>query len=198
VDLSIIHRIRQEAVQNSKLMDHMFYLTDVNGHRLTGSPGYKKAAEWVVQRANEYGLANARLEKWGPFGRSWDFSKFSVHMIEPAYSTLIGFPLAWSAATNGVVRGEPMFAVLRTAEDLEKWKGKLKGKIVMIDTPRETTLLLTPLARRHGDTDLTGLEQAPEPGAGFGFQRSRDLEPPRAPHAPGGPMPADWPRNIEG
>jgi carboxypeptidase Q len=197
VDLSIIHRLRQEALQNSKLMDHMFYLTDVNGHRLTGSPGYRKAAEWVVKRANEYGLANARLEKWGPFGRSWDFSRFSAHMIEPAYSSLIGFPLAWSGATNGVVRGEPAFAVLRTTADLEKWKGKLKGKIVMIDTPRETSLLLNPLARRHGDSDLTGLEQAPEPGAGFGFQRPRDLEPPRAPLAPGGPSPADEPRNRE-
>jgi len=197
VDLSMIHRIRQEALQNSKVMDHMFYLTDVNGHRLTGSPGYKKAAEWVVSRSNEYKLSNARLEKWGPFGRSWDFSRFSAHMIEPAYSPLIGFPLAWSGSTNGVVRGEPVVAVLRTAEDLEKWKGKLKGKIVMIDAARETPQLLNPLAKRHSDGDLTGLEQAPEPGAGFGFQRTRDLEPPRAPFAPGGPA-AEGPRNIEG
>src|SRR5262250_336152 len=68
VDLSMVHRIRTEALQNSKVMDHMFYLTDVNGPRLTGSPGYRAAADWVVKRMTEYG-AVAKEEKWGPFGR---------------------------------------------------------------------------------------------------------------------------------
>jgi hypothetical protein len=77
-----------------------------------------------------------------------------------------------------------MVAVLRTAEDLEKWKGKLKGKIVMIDAVRDTPQSLNPLARRYGDVDLTGLEQAPEPGTGFGFQRS------------GGPPASDGPPNF--
>jgi hypothetical protein len=164
VDLSIVHRIRTEALQNSKVMDHMFYLTDVNGHRLTGSPGYRKAADWVLQQAKEFGLANGHLEKWGPFGRSWDYTRFSAHLIEPAYAPLIGFPLAWSAGTNGAVQGEPIFAPIRTAEDFAKYKGKLKGKIVLLDAPRETPLLLNPLARRHSETDLAGLEMAPEPG----------------------------------
>src|SRR5215813_8488552 len=96
IDLSVIHRIRTEAFTNSKVMDHMFYLTDVNGPRLTGSPGYKRAADWVVKQATEYGLQNPHLEKWGPFGRGWDYTKFSAHLIEPAYAPLIGFPLAWS------------------------------------------------------------------------------------------------------
>lgn len=167
-DLSIVHRIRHEALQNSKLMEHMFYLTDVNGHRLTGSPGYKKAADWVVKRAQEYGLSNAKLEKWGPFGRGWDYTKFSAHMIEPAYSPLIGFPLAWSPGTNGPVTGEPVHAVLRGPDDLAKHKGKLKGKIVLIDPARETPLLMNPLARRHSAADLLGLEQAPDPGSPTG------------------------------
>jgi hypothetical protein len=164
-DLSVVHRIRHEALQNSKLMEHMFYLTDVNGHRMTGSPGYRKAADWVVKRAQEYGLSNVKLEKWGPFGRGWDYTKFSAHMLEPAYSPLIGFPLAWSPGTNGPVTGEPVHAVLRAPEDLEKQKGKLKGKIVLIDPVRDTPLLVNPLARRHSDADLAALEQAPDPGA---------------------------------
>lgn len=165
VDLSIVHRIRAEALQNSKVMDHMFYLTDVNGPRVTGSSGYKKAADWVVKRAGELQLANARLEKWGPFGRGWEYSKFSAHLIEPAYAPLIGFPLAWSGGTNGPVTGEPVHAILRSPADLEKHKGKLKGKIVLIDEPRETPLLFNPLARRHSDADLAALETAPEPGS---------------------------------
>src|SRR5262245_61170731 len=31
VDLATIHRIKEEAFENSKVMDHLFYLTDVNG-----------------------------------------------------------------------------------------------------------------------------------------------------------------------
>jgi len=164
VDLSIVHRIRAEALQNSKVMEHVFYLTDVNGPRVTGSSGYKKAADWVVKRAGELGLSNPRLEKWGPFGRGWEYTKFSAHMIEPAYTSLIGFPLVWSGGTSGPVTGEPVYAVLKSPADLEKHKGKLKGKIVLIDEPRETPLVFTPLARRHSDADLAALESAPEPG----------------------------------
>src|SRR6266576_938629 len=70
VDLYTINRIRTEAFQNSKVMENAFYLTDVYGPRLTGSPGIQAAAEWAVRRFNEWGLASAQLEKWGrPFGR---------------------------------------------------------------------------------------------------------------------------------
>lgn len=68
VDLSVIHRIKAEAFENSKVMEHVFYLTDVHGPRLTGSPGYKEAGDWVVSRLTEYGLTNVREEPWGPFG----------------------------------------------------------------------------------------------------------------------------------
>jgi carboxypeptidase Q len=56
IDLTVIHRIKTEAFENSKVMDHMFYLTDVNGPRLTGSPNYKAAAVWIVKRMTEYGM----------------------------------------------------------------------------------------------------------------------------------------------
>ena len=40
VDLSVIHRIKTEVLgRNSKVMDHVFYLTDVNGPRLANSSG---------------------------------------------------------------------------------------------------------------------------------------------------------------
>ncbi|PYT35507.1 MAG: peptidase M28, partial [Acidobacteria bacterium] len=83
VDLYTINRIRNEAFQNSKVMENAFYLTDVYGPRLTGSPGIQAAAEWAVRRFNEWGLSNARLEKWGPFGRTWYCVRFTAHMKEP-------------------------------------------------------------------------------------------------------------------
>ena len=63
VDLAAINRIKTEEFQNSKVMDHAFYLTDVYGPRLTGSPGYKAAGEWAVREMEKWGLVKARMEK---------------------------------------------------------------------------------------------------------------------------------------
>src|SRR5260370_24476222 len=86
VDLGAIYRIKTEAFQHSKVMDHAFYLTDVYGPRLTGSPGLKAAAEWAVKRFNASGLANANLESWGPLGPGRSQVKFSAHLKEPQYA----------------------------------------------------------------------------------------------------------------
>src|SRR5436305_12778089 len=108
VDLATIHRIKEEALgRNSKVMDHMFYLADVNGRRLTASKGYRAAGEWAVKRLKEYGLTNVHLEKWGPFGKAWNIEFYSGHLIEPQYQTLIAYPAAWTPGTDGVVTGSP-------------------------------------------------------------------------------------------
>lgn len=163
VDLSIVHRIRQEAIENSQVMEHLFYLTDVNGPRLTGSPGYRKAADWVVKRANEYGLANSHLEKWGPFGRGWNHTHFSAHLIEPAYAPLIGFPLAWAPGTDGLLTGELMQAPMKTADDFAKFKGKLRGKIVLVDAVRTTPVAMAAAGNRFSEAALHELSDAPMP-----------------------------------
>ena len=64
-NLYVVHQIKQEALENSKVMDHLFWLTDVNGHRLTNSPGFDKAANWVKKSLNEYGVTDVTFEKWG-------------------------------------------------------------------------------------------------------------------------------------
>src|ERR1700680_1845343 len=102
VDLTVINRIKSEAFENSKVMDHLFYLTDVHGPRLTGSPHLPTPADLAVKRLTEYGLV-AKEEKWGPFGRGWASKHFEAHMIEPQYQPLIGIPLAWTAGTGGTV-----------------------------------------------------------------------------------------------
>ena len=181
VDLSIVHRIRNEAFQNSKVMDHMFYLTDVYGPRLAGAPGYRQAADWAVKRMQEYGMT-AKLEKF-QFGRGWTFTHFDAHMEEPQYAPLIGFPLAWTPGTDGTVTGEPMLAIMRTEADFEKFKGKLKGKIVLTSQPRLLSMITQVPSRRYNEQELTDTSMAPEPGAspfGFGGGPSRDGQPPSA------------------
>src|SRR5258707_638105 len=172
-DLSIVHRIRAEAFQNSQVMDTLFYLTDVNGPRVTNSSGFKSAADWVVKRLEGYGLVNVKQEPWGVFGRSWNYSHYEGHMLEPQYAPLIGFPLAWTPGTNGMKEAEAVLAPLNSEADFEKYKGKLRGKMVLAMTPKELAMPRTPLGHRLPDEEL--------------FQRSLTPDPSRPPFGPGGP-----------
>jgi carboxypeptidase Q len=174
VDLLTVHRIKSEAFDNSKVMDHAFYLTDVYGPRLTNSPNFRKAADWAAKQFTEWGLENVKLEPWGPFGRSWNYSRFSANLLEPSYSPLIGVPLAWSLPTTGVVAGEPLYCPIKSEQDFEKYKGRLKGKIVLVDSLRELPMISTPPAKRLSDADLANTAQAPEPGARAEYPSIRD------------------------
>lgn len=163
VDLDAIHKIREEALQNSKVMDHVFQLTDVYGPRLTNSPGFFAAADWVVKQLKEWGI-EARQEKWGPFGRGWTYTHFSGSLIEPQYAPLIGFPLAYSPGTNGTVTGEAMVANIATEADFDKYRGKLKGKILFMGVGRELTMITTSLGQRYTDEELAQLSLAADGG----------------------------------
>ena len=71
IDLAAIDRIKAEAFTGSRVMEDLRGLTDLPGGRLTGSPQFDVAAKWAVDRLTKYGVTNAHLEPWGPFGRSW-------------------------------------------------------------------------------------------------------------------------------
>jgi carboxypeptidase Q len=173
-DLALVHRLKQEAYQNSQVMDHLFYLTDVHGPRLTGSPGFQRSADWAVKRLQGWGLSNVTQEKWGPFGRGWSASRFAAHLVEPEYAPLIGVPLEWTPSTNGTVVGEPILTPLRRETDpqrdeaaLEKFfadhKGKLKGRIILLSPSRNLQPQTSAAARRFSSEELTRQSRAPEP-----------------------------------
>ena len=182
VELATIHRIKDEALNDSKVMDHLFYLTDVNGPRLTNSPGQRAAADWAVKRLQSWGIESARLEKWGTFGRGWSVSRFTMSLRQPTYAPLSGVPLAWSSGTKGMVSGEATFAPLFTAQELERSenrdpaklaariekyaaenKGKLKGKFVLLTEAREMALPTDAPASRLDDKGLAEIHDAPVP-----------------------------------
>ncbi len=164
-DLGVVHRIKAEAFENSKVMDHLFYLTDVYGPHLPNTPAFDQVSDWAIKRMQEYGFENAHKEKWGPFGRGWTYTRFSAHLIEPQYAPLIGYPLAWTGSTDGAVQGAPVLALLRTEEDLAKFKGKLKGKIVLTEPARNLGIPIKPLAYRLTDAELDEVAMATDPGA---------------------------------
>jgi carboxypeptidase Q len=193
VDLSVIHRIKAEAFENSKIMEHVFYLTDVHGPRLTGSPGYQEAGDWVVSRLKEYGLTNVREEPWGPFGRGWTYSRFAGHMIAPQYQPLIGAPLAWTPGTAGAVQGDAILAPMSTDADLEKFKGKLKGKIVLTMPPKVVNMIMDPPGRRLTDADLEARAQTQDPARLAGPAGGLFL----GPNAGGQPTPEERERRTQ-
>jgi carboxypeptidase Q len=163
VDLTVVNKIKGEAFQNSQVMDHLFYLSDVYGPRLTNSPGHRAAAEWVVKRLESYGLQNVHLEKWSDFGQSWKLTHFSAHLLEPQYQPLIGFPLAWTPGTGGVVTGEPILAVISTEADFDKFRGKLKGKVVLTMEPKQIEPITEPMSRRWTNEELAARASVVDP-----------------------------------
>ena len=169
VDLAMINRIKTEAFQNSHVMETAFYLTDVYGPRLTGSPGLQAAGEYAVRTMKEWGIGNARLEAWGPFGRGWNSTRFSAQLKEPQFSPLIGFARPWSAGTNGPVSGDPVMASIDKEEDFAKYKGKLKGKIVLMQEPRQLMPLSKSLMSRYSEAELEAEALAPDPAQRSAF-----------------------------
>lgn len=176
VDLSVVARIKTEAFENSRVMDTLGYITDINGPRLTASPGFRQAADWAVKRLQSYGLENVHQEKWGPFGRSWALKQYSIEVVEPGYSSLDAAPLAWSDSTQGTVSGEVIAAPFRglaqgdpkkLEEELNKymaqWKGKLKGRVVMLTPLTEVKPATASTFARYTDRELSDLALAPTP-----------------------------------
>jgi len=173
-DLDVISRIRDRESKHSEIREMVGYLTDVTGPRLTGSPNLKKAQQYALERLQEWGVANAHLEGWGPFGRGWSLEGFTANMVAPSFSSLIAYPKAWSPSTNGIVRGEGVFLDVKTTADLAKFRGKLKGKIILLTSERPIAPNFTPPAERTTDEELLKLANANPAQGSRRFQMSSE------------------------
>jgi hypothetical protein len=159
IDYDAMYRIKEEGFERSQVMETASWLTDVYGARLTGSPNIKAAGEWTVKKLTEWGVQKAHLEPWGPFGHGWQNERFSASVVAPTPWSIIGAPKAWTPGTDGVITADAVFAPLEDEKDLDKWKGKLKGKIVLAYPTREVKASFDPLATRFNDADLKKLEE---------------------------------------
>jgi carboxypeptidase Q len=169
VDLDALTQIKREAFQHSQVMENLYYMSEVYGPRVNNSRNHRAAAEWAMQEMKSWGLQNVHLEKWGPFGYGWQIKKFYGALETPAYASLIGFPLAWTPGTNGPVTAEAVLAPLHSEADFAKYRGKLKGKIVLIFDPRELSMHTEPEAHRLTDAEIEARTQTPDPSRnGFG------------------------------
>ena len=166
-----IERIKDEGMNRSQVMQTLSYLSDVIGARLTASPGMKRSNEWTRDQLVKWGLQNAHLEAWGPFGRGWTLKRFSAQVSEPLNIPLIAYPKAWSPATAGPLIAEVVYVDAKDEADLQRFKGKLKGAIVLTGRMREVKARFEPMGTRRDEKDLLALADAPEPRPGGGGRR---------------------------
>lgn len=165
IDYAMYARIREEGLKHSHVMEFAGALTDAIGPRLTGSPNMAKANAWTRDTLTSIGLSNAHLEDWGEFGMGWQQINTWARMVSPDPEPLWLQAAPWSAATNGPVKGEAVYVDLATA-DLDKLKGTLSGKIVLLGAMRTTPDITEALFHRYTEAELQEMEKVEAPRTG--------------------------------
>lgn len=163
VDTAVVRRIREEGTERSRVMHILRDLVDQHGGRLTGSPAYAASAAWARTTLEGWGLRNAHLEGWGPFGRSWTLRRFSAQVTAPRSFPLLSYPAAWSPGTGGVARGDVIIYHPKTDSALETFRGKLRGKFLLVDEERVLEPGFKPRASRETPEGLLDLANAGPP-----------------------------------
>jgi hypothetical protein len=180
IDAPTLDRIKAEGTDHSQAAEYAIYLSDVFGPRLTGSPNFRAAGDWAMKTFRDVGLQEVHQEPVGKInfadglpwsGRGWSFSRCSVRMIEPQEAQLVAVPAGWSRNTSGRVTGDTILAPLPQApgqvdQFIAGFRGKLKGKIVLISRRTPIRSQGPPEFTRFTDADLAKLAQPAELQAG--------------------------------
>jgi carboxypeptidase Q len=167
IDLNAYNAIREEGLQHSHVMDYAGGLADGIGPRLTGSPNMAKANAWTRDQLTKMGCVNAHLEDWGEFGIGWQQLNTWVRMTEPDTAVFVAQATPWSPSTNGPVTAQAISVLIKEESDMATYKGKLSGKIVLLDfgPMRDVPVPDKPFFERYTDQDLKDLESLPVQGA---------------------------------
>lgn len=162
VDWGTVAKIREEGLQRSQVMDIVGYMTDVLGARLTLSEDMKRAQAWAKDKMEQVGLEKVAIEPFMDYGVAWDNEYFSLHLLEPDYQPMMGFPLTHTSGTRGKVVCPAVIASdIQTRKDLERYRGKLKGAAVLITPPFALDMAaLTQGVSRRTPEELKQMEEA--------------------------------------
>lgn len=180
IDTAIVSRIKDEGFNRSQVMDILSMLTDVHGPRLTNSSGFKKAAGYAKTTLESWGLQNVHFDMWDEdFGRGWELKKFTLQSLSPSYFQVMAYPKAWSPGIKGTVQADAVFLDIKNEADLDNYKGKLKGKIVLFNLPSTVRIPFTPGATRLHDSTLLEMANSSETEAFTGRRFQGGQEPQR-------------------
>jgi len=133
-DWEMVSKIREEGFQRSQVIDIAGYMTDVLGARLTLSQDMARAQIWAKGKMEKIGLVNTVIEPFMDYGVAWDNEYFSLHLLEPDYQPMVGYPLTHTPSTKGKVKCSVVIADVKTKKDLDQFRGKLKG-VAVLSTP---------------------------------------------------------------
>jgi carboxypeptidase Q len=158
VDYKMIEKMRDEGFYHSQVMDLVWFLTDVYGPRLANSPSYNQAVQWAKKKFEEFGAENVTLFPFvGLSGMPWECTFSSVTMHSPQYMPLIAYAVPHTRGTNGSIRSNVVYVNTQeifSEADLQKYRGKLNGKIILITPEVPIKLDFKPRAMRLLDVDL--------------------------------------------
>jgi carboxypeptidase Q len=150
MDKKIIEQVKADKDQ---LKADLTYLTSRIGPRLTGSPQLDQASHWTQEQFKAVGLDNAHLESWS-IANAWTRGPATGRVTAPAVHELSMAAIGWAPSTNGTIKGELIAMDVEKLEDLEKYKGKLAGKIVIFGKPRELVEPMDPMLTPWGEGTL--------------------------------------------
>ena len=166
-------RIKAEGLGNSRVDELSQYMTDYVGSRLTASLQKRRADSLMLAKLTELGLSNPRSAFATEFSRGgWDVVKSYAAMTAPYYCAFSVNPRAWSGSTDGLVKGECILFDVQSKEDLEQYRGKVAGKILLVPSTQTVDIKFEPLASRYTEEQLEALtqdnrvNQRPRPGGG--------------------------------
>jgi carboxypeptidase Q len=154
-------QILSEIRDHSEAMTNLEYLSDNIGPRVTGSAQLKQANDWTAEQMKKYGLVNVHLEPW-TIAHSWTRGTAKARIVAPSEHPLTIASAGWAPGTPGIVRGPVVYVDAKTKEDLPKFRGKLKGAVVIYQEP----VSLSPPKPEDLNEEYVRPMQAPAPTKG--------------------------------
>ncbi|NSW95788.1 MAG: M28 family peptidase, partial [Bacteroidales bacterium] len=146
----VVDRIIKLGITENKVMDHIDFLTNRFGERMTGSDNYYSACVWAVNTMRSWGMM-AEMQEAGELPVGFNRGPWWGRMVSPAEMSLeFGTP-AYTAGTKGKQKGHVVIAP-KTVEEFWKMKDSIRNAWVLIDGvntgwPRD----------RGGESELTAL-----------------------------------------
>jgi carboxypeptidase Q len=159
MDTKILAQVKADAPE---LKANLQYLTDHIGPRLTGSEQLELAGRWMMERFQQIGLANVHQEPWTIANR-WTRGHAVGRVFlngggkqgqQPTALNLTMATGGWSPATNGAVRGPVIGVAVEKVEDLQQYKGKLQGAIIVLGKPVEMQAPGNPMLTPWGEETI--------------------------------------------
>ena len=160
----LAYKIKNEGFQRSQIEALSYWMTDYMGDRLTASRQWERSELLAIEKLKALGFSNVRSEVAADFPRGgWDNQKTYVAMTAPYYAHFFGMPRAWTGSAT--VKGEVVLFNPQTMDELNSFKGKLAGKIVLMPSTAQYVMSFEPFATRYTDDQLSELAKDPRPSA---------------------------------